>query len=95
MENWKSEGFWIRTIYMMLFYGLLNLALMAVMLIVVVHWIATLVTGERLAPIRGLSAQLSTYIEDLIRFLTFQSQHKPFPFTDWPSVKQDSSATEQ
>jgi hypothetical protein len=45
----------------------------------------SLITGEDNQHLRRFGHSLSTYIYDVLKFLCYSSEEKPFPFADWPA----------
>ncbi|HPQ96402.1 MAG: DUF4389 domain-containing protein [Thiothrix sp.] len=81
--HYKDRSTWIRILYMLLFafiYGVTKFALNALVLIQIA---LRLLTGEINDNLRTLSSDLSQYIYDMLRFMTFNSERKPFPFAEW------------
>lgn len=76
---------WIRGAYMVLFAVLCKLAGLLAMLVALLQFGFTLVSGEPSRPLLDFSRGLSRYIYDAVRFLTYGTEDKPFPFKDWPS----------
>jgi Domain of unknown function (DUF4389) len=48
-------------------------------------WTRLLFTGGRNARVLSLGASLSAYAYQIFRYLTYNSELRPFPFTDWPA----------
>ena len=44
-----------------------------------------MITGEDNQHLRRFGHSLSTYIYDVLKFLCYSSEEKPFPFADWPA----------
>ena len=83
--NLGNDSIWIRLMYMLLL-GLAYTVAEAVYLIVVIfQWLAALVTGQVNRPLHEFGANLSRYIYEILRFQTFNTEQKPFPFSDWPN----------
>ena len=36
-------------------------------------------------PLLNFGAQLSTFVYQIYHYLTFNTEQRPFPFSDWPS----------
>jgi len=83
-SNITSSKHWIRLVYMMLFAIFLYVASFVVGVLVMVQFIFALITGSDNRKLRELGRSLTTYIEQILSFLTFNSEIKPFPFADWP-----------
>lgn len=84
-SNITSSKHWIRLVYMLLFSVFLYVASFVVGVLVMVQFVFALITGSDNKKLRELGSSLTTYIEQILRFLTFNSEAKPFPFADWPS----------
>lgn len=91
MENWKTEEFWIRTFFVLVFYGILNVALLVTLVMAFGQWLSRLTSGEEVKPLQHWLSSLSLYIGQILLFITFQKDHKPFPFADWPVTADDPS----
>ncbi len=71
----------------MCIYGLfISLAGMIGTVIVVLGFLWVLFTGEVNRELRQIGQAIAGYMYEIIRFLTFNTDDKPFPFGgDWPS----------
>lgn len=81
----KDSSVWQRLLYMLLFviaYSVVETILTA---IVVIQILFRLFTGKTNGRLLAFSAEASRYIYDVLQYLTFNSEEKPFPFNDWPS----------
>lgn len=84
-SNITSSKHWLRLVFMLLFAALLQLASLVMWILVAVQFIFSLVTGEDNQYLRRFGHSLSTYIYDVLKFLCYSSEEKPFPFADWPA----------
>jgi hypothetical protein len=75
---------WMRGLYMLLFFLILGLARTAIAVSALFQFLNVLITGKANELVLRFSNNLSSYIADAYRFLTFNSETLPFPFTDWP-----------
>ena len=82
--NVTSRNHWMRFLYMLLFAVILYFASVVVFAVVVLQFIFALLTGGDNENLRKFGASLSSYIYQCLQFLTYASDDKPFPFTDWP-----------
>jgi len=86
-ENLKSRATWTRFLFMFISYILISLASIVASFIVVFGFLWVLFTGEVNRELRGVGQSLAAYIYENIRYLTFNTEDKPFPFgNDWPSA---------
>lgn len=70
----------IRLLYMLLFGLVLYLALMVLVVVVIVQFIFALFAGEPNTGIRNFSRDLAQYLHQITLFLTYNDEHRPFPF---------------
>jgi len=85
-ENIKSGATWLRCLFILISCVLLSVALFAGSVIVVLGFFYVLFTGEVNIQIRAAGQSVATYIYDIGRYMTFNSDEKPFPLGgEWPS----------
>jgi hypothetical protein len=89
-SNLLSPTHWMRLIYMLLFAVCLQVAAFVMWVVVGVQFIFALVTGTDNTNLRHFGRCLSRYIHQALLFLTYNSEAKPFPFSDWPSCQDDA-----
>jgi hypothetical protein len=85
-ENLKSRTTWLRLIFMLIFCAVTSLAILVGSFIVALGFLWVLFTGEVNPELRGIGQSLARYVYQVARYLTFNSESKPFPFGEsWPS----------
>lgn len=85
-SNVTSGKQWIRLLFMILYAFALQVAIFLMWIIVVLQFFFALISGQDNAQLRIFGYSLSTYIYDVLKFLTYSSEEKPFPFADWPDT---------
>ena len=85
-SNITSSDHWIRLLFMILFAVVLYVAGIVVGVLVLVQFLFALITGSDNTNLRQLGDSLTQYIAQTLRFLTYNSNEKPFPFADWPEA---------
>jgi hypothetical protein len=85
----KSDAFWLRTLFIILFSIVYRVLDVVVLLLVIVQWGYTLITGQVNPALDDFSESLSCYIAQIVRYVTSNNETKPFPFTDWPAPKSE------
>lgn len=93
-SNLSSSKHWLRLVFMLLFAALLQLASLVMWILVAVQFVFSLVTGEDNLHLRRFGHSMSTYIYDVLKFLCYSSEEKPFPFADWPASTTPEVSTE-
>ncbi|ODS23470.1 hypothetical protein AB835_08800 [Candidatus Endobugula sertula] len=80
----------MRFVFMVLFAIIASVASYIISLLVVIQCVFVLVTGVANDRLQAFGRSMSQYIFQIVNFLTYNSEDKPFPFADWPSVHVDS-----
>ena len=83
-NNLKQTSTWKRGLYMLLFaifYGIAEVVLVA---IIVFQFLLKLFTDGTNEKLLVLGQNLTTYIYEILQYLSFNSDYKPYPFGEWP-----------
>lgn len=94
---------WGRALYMIFFAIAYSAAEFVVTFLVIFQFLAILFTRRANEPLLKLGNNISTYVRQILRFQTFNTETKPFPFASWPEeevgdnlwLEDDSSADAQ
>jgi len=89
-EKLTSKSKWIRLLFMILFGIIINIVEMVIWIIAAFQFIVTLFIGKPNANLATFSDGLTTYAYQMMRYLTYNNEVKPFPFTPWPSACKES-----
>ena len=92
--NLTNPDIWIRLLYMLVFGIALFVARMIIWVIAVLQFILVLVTGDDNVNLRNLGQGVARWSFQAFLFLTFNSEEKPFPFSDWPELEESEVAEE-
>lgn len=85
-ENLKSRATWTRLLFMVISCFLLSLAGFVGSFVIVLGFLWVLFTGEVNTQLRQVGQSLAAYVYEIVRFLTFNSDDRPFPLgSEWPS----------
>lgn len=79
-ENLKSRDTWYRFVFMLVYAVILSITSMVATAIIVLGFLIVLFTGERNDQLRRAGASVANYIRDVLRFLSYNTDEKPFPF---------------
>ena len=84
-RNVKSQSTWLRLFFMIVVVLLAAVSRVVVGAVVVLQFFYVLFTGETNKRLEQLGQSLATYTYQIIRYLTFNTEERPFPFdADWP-----------
>lgn len=86
-ERLKDESFWLRLPIMLLFFFAWRLAELLLLGVILVQLFFRLFTGEPQPNLLQFSSQLTRFNYQVFRYLTFNSETKPFPFSNWPNTE--------
>ncbi len=89
-SNLKSKATWVRFVFMCLSIFLLWIAGVVGAFVVVVGFFWVLITGEVNRQLRNVGHSLAVYVQQIIQYLTFNTDDRPFPLGgDWPEKEGD------
>ena len=77
---------WIRAVYMILFGFLSFISRFIVLVICFLQFILVLLTGELNRNLKSFGERVSIWTYQAFLFLTYNTDEKPYPFSDWPEV---------
>ena len=83
-KNLTNTKTWMRLVYMILFVVAFNVAELVLGVVVLVQFLFQLFTGQSNERLRTLGQGIGAYIYEIIVFLSYHSDDKPFPFGHWP-----------
>ena len=86
-ENIKSSSIWRRAFFMIVLAFIWAVARLVVGAVVVVQFFWVLFTGVVNEGLKDFGQQLAIFVFQIVRYLTFNTEERPFPFDlNWPEV---------
>lgn len=85
MPGLLSADHWLRGVFMLLFIIANYCVRLLIMTLVLFQFIYTLFVGTPNENVLNFSKQLSRYAYQILLFITYNTDDKPFPFASWPS----------
>lgn len=83
-ENYQGQPGWQRVLFVALFWIVSYVAQMVVAAVAVAQCVFVLVSNNPNSHLLKFGDSLGKYIHDILRYVTFNSDQRPFPFTDFP-----------
>ena len=84
-QNLKSRSTWLRLLFMIVLAFIYGLSRIVVGAVVVLQFLVVLFTGETNERLLTFGRSLSTYTYQVLLYLTYNAEERPFPFDlDWP-----------
>ncbi len=83
-EHLGNRKTWQRALYMLLFIVIWGVAEFIISVLVAFQLLSSLFTGGVNERLLKFGQSLSTYVYQIMLFLTFNSEQHPYPFGAWP-----------
>ena len=88
VDNIKSKSIWLRLFFMLVIALLYSVSRLVVGAVVMLQFFFVLFTGKTNNQLLSFGQALSTYTYQVISYLTFNTEERPFPFdTEWPKAE--------
>ena len=88
INNIKAKSIWLRLFFMLVTALLYSVSRLVVGAIIVLQFFFVLFTGKTNKKLLSSGQALSTYTYQIICYLTFNTEERPFPFdTEWPKAE--------
>lgn len=95
VDNLRRPSAWIRVVFMVAFAVFLYIIIAPVILVLVIaQALFAVITGRENGNLRYLGSALTTYVSQILNFITYNSETKPFPFADFPGGGEQTEAAE-
>ena len=79
-----SKDVWVRGLYMIFFLIAWGLAEILLLFSAIFQFLSALFTGSANQPLLQFGQNLSRYHYQIAQYVTFNTEERPFPFSDWP-----------
>ena len=94
-QNVTRGSIWLRLIFMIVFAVVFNVVEIVIFVVVVFQFLASLFTGEPIDRLTRFGRAVARYLQQVVGFLTFVTEEKPYPFSPWPEEQSKESKSEQ
>lgn len=86
-DNVRRQDTWLRGLNILLFLVVYSVVELLILGIVVYQFLSVLFTATTNRKLEKLGADLSRYVYEIFRYLTFNTERRPYPFADFPDTK--------
>jgi hypothetical protein len=84
-DNVKSRSTWLRLFFMLVCWLLYEVAEFVAAAVIVIQFFWVLITGRKNESLVEFGQSLATYAYQIVLYLTFNTEERPFPFDlSWP-----------
>lgn len=92
-ENLKETSTWLRALYMFLFLIIYWVAEVIIGAVIFFQFLSVLITSSKNEKLLSLGQSLSTFIYQIMTYLTFNSEVRPYPIGEWPTGTPSENVT--
>jgi hypothetical protein len=83
-DQYQGQTGWQRVAFVVLFWIVFYVAQLVVGAVALAQCVFVILTNNPNQHLLQFGDSLSKYIHDILRFVTFNSDQRPFPFSDYP-----------
>jgi hypothetical protein len=83
-QRLTASATWLRGLFILVFAVIFSISEILLAAVVVFQFLATLFAGETNARLRAFGLSLAAFVYQIVTFMTFNSDERPFPFGPWP-----------
>jgi hypothetical protein len=84
-ETPPENNIWLRGIFMILFGLLYSLAGTVLFVVAALQFVFALLGSAPNTRLLAFGRSLGSYVQQIVNFQSFNTEDKPFPFSDWPA----------
>ena len=82
----KNKGTWMRLVHMVVLAIAFNVAELVIAVTVLYQFLTALFTGAPNDNARRLGGEFGSYLRAIVRYMTFDTEERPFPYAPWGST---------
>ena len=94
-RNVTTGSTWLRLVFMIVFGVFFGIGSWVIGAIAVFQFLHTLFSGSPNRRLLGFSGSLGRYLGQLACYVSYHTDSKPFPFSDWPAAAPSASPSER
>ena len=92
-ENAKNIDVWTRGLFILIYAVIFYFLFFLIWLVVIFQFFMKLITTELNNQLLDFSDSLTKYVTQILLYITFKSEERPFPFSPWPKGESGASTT--
>ena len=94
-ENITRRSIWLRLVFMVVLGVAFSVAEFVTFAVVAFQFLSSLFTGHPNDRLTRFGRNLARYLQQIIVYMTFVTEEKPFPFTPWPDEPHEETRVEE
>ncbi len=93
--NVTRRSIWLRLVFMIVLSVAFNVAEFITFAVVAFQFLSSLFTGQPNDRLTRFGRNLARYLQQIIVYMTFATEEKPFPFRPWPDEPHEETRVEE
>ena len=85
-ENVKNVDTWIRGLFIIIYGVIFYVLFWIIWLVVIFQFLMKVIMGTLNPNVMNFSGGLTRYAFQILQYVTFQSEERPWPFGPWPAA---------
>ena len=90
-NNAKNTDTWLRGLFILIFGVIFYFLYGLIWLLVIFQFVTKVITGELNSNLEQFSTKMTSYAMQILNYITFQSEERPFPFSPFPDGNANAS----
>lgn len=78
---------WIRGLYIVMYFVIFYILWMVLVAVAVLQFLSSVFFKTPNKNLENFGQSLSIYVHDIIQYVTYNTEKKPYPFANWPTTK--------
>ena len=84
-DNAKNTDTWLRGLFILVFAVIFYFLVGLIWLLVIFQFVTNVITGALNSNLEQFSTKLTSYALQILNYITYQSEERPFPFSPFPN----------
>ncbi|RBP52809.1 DUF4389 domain-containing protein [Arenicella xantha] len=84
-DQYEGKQGWTRVLFIAAFWLVFYLTQLVIAAVVIAQCLFTLISGAPNSYLLKFGESLSKYVQEILRYVTFNTDQRPFPFSDFPT----------
>ena len=93
-NNVKNKDIWLRGLFILIFGVIFYFLYGLIWLLVIFQFITKVLTGKLNSNLEQWSTRMTCYAMQILNYITFQSEERPFPFSPFPEGNVEAQQAE-
>ena len=83
-DQYEGKEGWMRVLFVAIFWVVFYLTQLVLAAVVIAQCLFTLISGKPNQHLLKFGDSMSRYVQEILQYVTFNTDQRPFPFNDFP-----------